>query len=694
MTDTARGSGGRVVWLALLCLSLVSLPLYTWAKARTVNSDDLAFLGYARDLCGSVYRVTDWCWCHSLYLLPDQLLFLPLSRLLPNPLHAYYLHAIALFLLQVASCAWLATRLITDRRDWLPFVSLQSLTLLFLVYGQHTFPQQALFWIGWHGGVLIPGLVYLGLAIDLSGARPPRPHLMVALSVLAFLSTLSDRLFLGQFAIPVGICWLVMAWRRRLPFPRAFLLLAVAIGSCAFAVLTQKRMAKFGLIRTPGLPPVTWEARLDGILTLAEILQQMCVLAPFCVLLLVVGLGVCFQHLYNSWRIGQSNETEGHDLAWDWIALFYPWCILGTLLAPVYAGLLRVYAHTRFFYPLVVPGSLLVITYWLRHSRQQGNRFALAPCCLLLCLTLLTVAQLPPVIRSFRKDRLDIATFGPAESLAKAIAAHGVRCGYAGFWEAKVLCVAHPGHPASQLTPDGSVFPWLTNLDYYFTDRRPELGRGIPRYEYLFLSRRQDISLGQHPFWTRFGPPAAVVECGLDTVLVYNRPSDVGFRNFLRLPCLIEAKRPLPVSSTHDGLRTYRPTGTPPSAAGVVRLELNIPRAFPLERPIPVAGHVLELSLDHGDEYEVTFLHQHVEVGKARLRSAGQGLSAGLNPFFLLIEDFVHDSTIDAVRVTPASGDGRFAVGHLFVYPDSRISPRERLTPSGREGKGIAKSGG
>jgi hypothetical protein len=690
--DAPRGSNGRFVWIALLGVSLVALPLYTWTKVRTVNADDLSFLCYARDLCGSGYRVTDWCWCHSLYLLPDQLLFVPLTLLLSNPLHAYYLHALSLFLLQVAASVWLYSRLTEDRRDLLAFLSLQSLALLFLVYGQHTFPQHALSWIGWHGGILIPGLVYLVLAIDSSRATPPRAPLLAGLIILAFLSTLSDRLFLVQFAIPAAICWLCLAWKRQLPFARAVMLLALSLGACVLAVLAQKLMAQIGVFRTPVLLPVTWRERLNGLLVLGAILRQMCILAPFSMLLLVVGLGICFRRIAHSSRPCHSDTVN---CAWDWLSIFYPWCILGSLLAPVYAGLLHIYDHSRFFYTTAIPGSLLVIAYWLRHSRQQpATRFSLVPCCLLLFTAALTAAQLPAAVRAFRKGRLDITTFGQAESLAKAIAAHDLRCGYAGFWEAKVLSVAHPRHRASQLMPGGRVFPWLTNLGYYFTENHPELGRGIPCYEYLFLSRRQAISLGNHPFWERFGPPASVVECGLDTVLVYNRPTDVGFRNFLRLPCLVEAKRSLPLSSTRDELRTYKPMGTSPFAAGVIQSGLGQSHIFPLRRPAPVAGHVLELSLDDGDEYEVVFLHEQVEVGKATLRSTAPRLLPGLNPFFLLVENFVGASTIDAVRVRPVSGDGRFAVGHLFVYPDSRISPRERQSPSGQGGQGVARSGG
>jgi hypothetical protein len=680
------------VWIALLCVSLASLPLYTWSKVRCVNADDLSFLCYARDLFGSGYRVTDWCWCQSLYLLPDQLLFVPLTRLVRNPLRAYFAHSLCLFALQVGASAWLYSRLAEGRRNLLAFVSLQSLALVFLVHGQSEFPQRALSWIGWHGGVLVPGLVFLVAALHATRVSRVRPLLLAALLGLSFLSTLSDRLFVVQFAIPAAITWLWLAWRRQVALPRAITLSLLTLGAGALAMYAQSRLTPLGVVRIPQLRPVTWSERLDALLSLGEVLQKMGTAVPFSLLLLVVVLALCLRRITRRRLEAEGGEAES--LEWDWVSMFYPWCILGSFLAPVYAGLLHTYDHSRFFYPIAIPGSLLLIAWWLRQPRQpSAGRLTLLPCCVLAFVAFLTLAPLPSVAKRYRKERLDLSTWGQAESLAKAIAAHDIKCGYAGFWEAKVLSVAHPGHRASQLMPGGTVFPWLTNLDYYFTDNHPELGRGIPCYEYLFLSQRETISLSHHPFWQRFGPPASVVQNGIDSVLIYNRPSDVGFRNFLRLPCLIEAKRPLPVSSTREELRSYKPLVTPSRSPNVVPAALNEAHLFPLERPMPVAGHVLELSLDFGDVYEVIFLRDNVEVGKAHLPSSAPRLHPGLNPFFLLVENHVQASTFDAVRVKPIDGDGGFAVGHLFVYPDSRVSERERRSPSGPDEKGVARSG-
>jgi hypothetical protein len=202
---------------------------------------------------------------------------------------------------------------------------------------------------------------------------------------------------------------------------------------------------------------------------------------------------------------------------------------------------------------------------------------------------------------------------------------------------------------------------------------------GIPHYDFVFQSSRPHFGGFVSDWWLRFGTPAAVVECGQDKILVCNRPSDVGFRNFTRVPALIEGKRPLPLSTQEPCLRVYKHAWSPVRLGESVLLQPGGRQTLAFEQAVPVAGQVLEIGLDRGDEYRLTFLAKGEEVGQTTIRSVDSGIQPGINSFFLLLEDVVKAEQVDAVAVQPIQGDGLYAVRHLFLYPDSCPSPRERL---------------
>jgi hypothetical protein len=279
--------------------------------------------------------------------------------------------------------------------------------------------------------------------------------------------------------------------------------------------------------------------------------------------------------------------------------------------------------------------------------------------------------------QSCRHQPFEIASRGEVQSFRQALAQYALHGGYAGFWQTKILNLAYPTHRVTQLEADGIyIRPWLTNVGYYLTESQPELGRGIPHYDFVFQSSRSPFGGFASDWWLRFGSPAAVVECGQDKVLVYNRPSDVGFRNFTRVPALIEGKRSLPLSAQEPCLRVYKRVWTPVRPGESVLLQAGGRQTLAFERAVPVAGRVLEIGLDNGDVYRVTFLAKGEEVGQTTIRSYGWGIQPGINSFFLLLEDVVKVEQVDAVAVEPIGGDGCYAVGPL---PLPRFLP---LTPT------------
>src|SRR5579883_3350760 len=64
-------------WQRAACGGLLALAgclayLTAHEQALAIDCDDLSFVAYARDLCGSGFSVRGWFWCDSLYWLPDQ----------------------------------------------------------------------------------------------------------------------------------------------------------------------------------------------------------------------------------------------------------------------------------------------------------------------------------------------------------------------------------------------------------------------------------------------------------------------------------------------------------------------------------------------------------------------------------------------------------------------------------------------
>jgi hypothetical protein len=652
-----------------------------------VDSDDLTFLAFARDLCGtSGYRPTDWRWCDNFYWLPDHLIFLPLCLLARNPLYAYVAYPLMLFSLIVLTGIPLYARLHPGSRNLLAFTALYALLLLFLVYGQRRFVHHAMFWIGWHGGVLVPGGLFLLLA--LWQARPGTSRWgWLGLGGLAYLSCLSDRLFIPQFAIPAAAGWLWLTLRRRTTVIRGVGLSVLTGTACYVAVQSQAALNASTWIHTPSLPLTPWaerRANLDKLLFV--LVPDLFDRTPFSMLILFMALTLCAGFLGAAWvrrRPYPSAASEDRDRAREWIGIFYPFSVLASLLAPVLIGLPVQVENNRFFYSLVVPGGILVLGWLLEVvPRLSTPRPALVTAGLVGFLLAMTAGELWPAYQTWRTQPLKIGSRGEALALQAALRRHRLHCGYAGFWETKVLELAHPDHRPSQLNPEGLIFPWMTSLDRFFV--RAGEGRGIPHYDYLFLSQRTPLSLGAIPWWERFGEPAHVVNCGTDKILIYDRPGDVGFRNFTRLPALLEARRPLPLSAALPALRIYKPPGTSAESIDCMILTFWQSLAIPLEEAVRVAGQVLEISLNYGEAYRLVFLYRGQEVGRTRLHAIAPRLGTGMQPFFLLLEDYVEADRVDTVVVEAHQGDDTFAVGHLFVYPDSCPTPRERALAGGR----------
>src|SRR5262249_49367393 len=98
----------------------------------------------------------------------------------------------------------------------------------------------------------------------------------------------------------------------------------------------------------------------------------------------------------------------------------------------------------------------------------------------------------------------------------------------------------------------------------------------------------------------RFGPPAARADCSGVHLLVYDRGSDVPFRNFLRLPALVANDLALPSHIRAPAqLNTFRPNGAD-AANGVV-----IDGALDVAFDPPASGDVIEIAAEGGAELDL-----------------------------------------------------------------------------------------
>lgn len=704
-------------FLALLVAGLITTVHHAFRSH--LNSDLLYIANFYKDLRGGI---ATWNMPPAPYFFPDMLLIFPLWSISGELGLGYHLYGAVLFLLFLGGFC----RLLRPVEPSLRVRCIATLlaALVFLAAFRESSPALGVAFLPiFHAGALVVGLWFLGASWTLL-CQPASPVALAAVFLLAALTAASDLIFVIQFIIPISCTLLLLASQGRVsPLAvRAWFYtmwaagVATVVGLFAFQRMTAVRFHSnfvlenvsrlgsargilgFLLVSALAAAAIRWPRRAAqaGLLVslvllgaaawyrstaagfvaaqplpagwpranLMNFARDMLVLAhqsPVlwgCIPIAAAGTAFCARR---AWRQGSRGAPAVFitfsllgSAAISAIGLMLFWKRIGAIVfsamteQPIYQV-----GGIRHMQPVwVLP--IFVIAWALVAERQALPRWILR---LAIGAALgFGLIRLSPAVRELSNVSTALPYPNYVRCLDQAVAAYGLRGGYGDYWLARHLSMLSR-HPlqVSQVTSDLTPQFWVNASASYLGQG----GHSYPRYDFMVAADGQSAQIT-----ARLGPPAAKWACPGFTVLIYNRPTDLAFRNFLRIPALAANGRPPPSTLAESALHNiWRPAGTlvPPDSAlssGPVTLALQ-----PLAQ-----GNVLELAVDPAVALSIEFESENRE--RALLRAEPLA-DRGAQVLYIPVPPQLSGSAIRHIRVWASDGRSDFRLGHLFLYDDA-----------------------
>jgi hypothetical protein len=330
---------------------------------------------------------------------------------------------------------------------------------------------------------------------------------------------LSDRLFFTQFWLPILVTAGVLALLKAfLPRNAAFVVLAgcaglglgyllarVAEGRLYYPVSTQARML-----------PLQESLSLTG-----QILKDLTVFFTNKAPLLLLPMPLLAFAVRDVFRLLRRRDSEKP--ARSFFALLVVLCLAATIIAPAVSALWINILTIRYTLPvLLLPWFLLTLCIPPRWKLTGPILWTAAG------VVLMTATAMNGEIWDLRPT-FEIPYPDEVRCLDNMASEVNLRAGLSGYWPAKrITMLSRRGLTVNQI--DAGLAPYhLSNNRWWYRGPKVRDAVEFPRYSFAVVD-----DLDRELVRSRFGPPAAERRCDPYTIWVYNRPSDVAFRNFLR----------------------------------------------------------------------------------------------------------------------------------------------------------------
>lgn len=485
---------------ATACLTLVYLK-QAINPGLFFNSDALYLPALYYDLFERGGHLRQWFLTPAPYFLPDWPLYFGLRALSGSVYHALggvmAVQALALW----ALAALLLRRLVGGANA----MAGAALALAAVCWGavHDTYPYTYIMLATYHFGTFLMVLLSLLLLLPRLSQPGPAPRASLAwLALLAAATTLSDRLYLAQFAAPA----LLLLWlhRRRLPAWRP-LCLALALGCVGGLLLSRWRWL------LPNAAHIPWALSLRqagaNLRDIGAIVEAARLQNPF-LTLFVVGYYAGLLAMAPGTLLGKGWRWSNPVLAW--LALFNLASAGATIAAMAISS---VGPTPRYLIPVFVLPVLLapaMLQGWLARVRPAPAR-AWGPCgwalaALLMCWPLLRmVAQSGPVLHEYYPADIACAD--------RVFEQYDLRHGVAGYWDASWVAMNSRRKPTiAPIEENLRVQKWITTADNF---------RG--RYDFALVAPGADEVAKPHAalLIEGSGAPLTSVVCGTLKILVY-----------------------------------------------------------------------------------------------------------------------------------------------------------------------------
>ena len=650
-----------------------------------LNSDSLYLTAVYKDVFQEGGNLTSWILSPAPCFFPDMFLYYSLLTAAGDLALGIVLYG-TVYLLTCTLLLLLISRFLSVKlTDALTALSFAMLLFVALLCDDKQFIlAQFLFVAGRHGGTLISGLSIVALALWIlrDGFSFGKAFLLFG---LAWVALLSDILIVPQFLVPlIGVTILFhIAGIVRLRFSIYFTGLFVSAFICArwTISLLNDRVPRFvpELIVRPNISSL-----INGASSFVGAIYKYGIHdTPLFSTILIVWFVVSIWIVYSFLRKRIAGKWEmpfSHpNTILCFLILFFLISISATVVAPLVKGVFMSIAEIRYLLPvytlplfvlsLIAMNSWRVVSPWMKYP-------------VLAFIVGYSLFRIAPGVLSLKKEDFklpypDIVRF--VDEVAKS---EGLEYGYCDYWNSNYLFVLSranvrtvPIHPV--LWP----YFWIANYDWFWKPTAKNAWQ-YPERTFIITDRLSNERMEE-----LFGPPASVrkfvspnIRPGFGAnraeteIYIYNRKEDIVFRNFIRsffLKDEYDCASFQPASSYSLKIRKHNHS---PSDN-----DLNVTLQEGVEYPITfsprTSGDTIEISVDSGDEYRLTFFEwtptnpNGVQLSETLLVSPHS--REGMWTYFLPLPEGVRNKKIIKVNVTPLSGDGLYRLGHLFIYRDS-----------------------
>jgi len=588
---------------------------------------------------------------------------------------SFVIYGVVYALLLAAAITYLIRGLLAPRWEqaMLALASLCLWTRILLAGAQGSFLLLLVLVPSFHSGVILLATFLLGCTVRMF--QRPWPKALAAIWVLCAAGGIAgDPFFLVQFFVPVLFCMYLC--RRSAAVPEGPPLGKTAIMGASSAVMAfaglaaARRMFHLGA-DTYG-PLTVQVTRIPSLFaeTYREVFQPIVKGNPAACVLLILGFLLAAGLVVLQYRllraapgVEASADTRNRRVRLSFCMLFFLVAGSATLLFPILTRLLVSVATCRYVEPIyVLPAVILAVSLSLLTGVGNGRARSGVIAAVLVGL----VASAAVDGRRLLPERLVPNPPDFVEELDELYRRMGVANGLGNYRMAK---------PVSLLSRCGvhvdQIVPWeprhhVNNL-YWYLQPGPAGAYALRRYEFIVPHMIELPALLPERVIAKFGPPAAVYQGRTVMAMIYNRKSDVAFRNFLRTRILQEmGKLPPSTIKSPANLREYKPEGLPYDTAGCS----IIPGGGRLDVVFdpPGEGDVLEISADNNDQYEAQVRYTD---GRSETFNLPLVPENGLRARFLSLSSPQGLPKVQALTIRPLAGDGAYSVGHVFVYEDN-----------------------
>lgn len=517
-----------LAWIAfLLSLLVVYINFSTGDLPRNIlySSDALYLPSLYKDVFSGI-DISGWKLTPAPYFFPDMLLYFLLNALTGNFHLAIVFFGVIQSIVFVFSLLCLSNQLFGFDKNIHSLLLLAG-TVFFLGFSMGNYGEFWYIFVSAHHFSLVPSIIFsivLALQVIDEDSRNKLIIQLLFLAVLAVLMTISDMLYIVQFAIPLVITLAFLTWLSIIAIKRVFFLNGVLISSVLLGIVLNKTLIRhenislytqitLNSIEKEVKSFVTWFSNFFVAHPILSFLELGFILATVVILVklfkdlssrnnkkkvFVIVIFFLFAFFISVTAIVISNNIVGgmerYFLAFLIIPIFFGW----VFVMGAYVRLVTKFSEPIFF------------------LQKHYDRLILG---FILSTIIFSVISVKDI--SALSDLSDYST--PfIKCITENTEKNDIKNGIAQYLQAKYISMLSKNNlNIVQTYPNLSPFHWTNNLNWYNTD-----------FEFVIIDNNIPplYKIDKPKIIQRFGNPASIFKCENSEILVYNRSGDVLFQ--------------------------------------------------------------------------------------------------------------------------------------------------------------------